>query len=291
MVGRNIPVFILDVDETIIGDIRPQLTEYYIINELHIKKDHPQQYNLYKKNLDYDLKGPIIRPFFKDFVHYCKIHKIPLFIYSASTPEWLSFIINLIEKYIDYKFERPLFSRKDMIKNPYVIKSEKHYDLVKSVDNIKPRIYKSLKKKRISDLVPLKDFKNIIMFDNRVDNIIFGKNLVLSCPDYNYTKIIDPLRILTEEQKYKYASKISKIIFNQVLDYESLIIHNYTKYTQEFKLFIIHNSKYKDDQFWKNVIDAIEKNTNITLSKLDNSAIFNKLHKRLYNSRHGSLIK
>jgi hypothetical protein len=283
MVGHNIPVFILDVDETIIGDIRPQLNEYYIINELNIKKKHSIQYKLYKQNLDYDLKNFIIRPYFKYFTNYCKAHKIPIFIYSASTNEWLKFIIQLIEKYMDFSFQRPLFSRKHMIKETFIIKTSKQFNFVKSIEYIRPKIYKSLKK-TIPNLVLYKDFNNILMFDNRIDNII-EKHLVLNCPPYNYTSIIDPLRTLTEEQKFVYASKISKILFDQILDYNSLIILIYTKYVQEFKLFTIHNKIYKEDTYWKDIVNILEHNSNISLDKLCNSNILYKFHKRLFNSK------
>lgn len=257
LLGKDKPIIILDLDETIIGNIYPQLDENNIISALNIKKS-PNQFRLYKENFKYDLKNSfIIRPYFKKFLESCKKHNYNVFIYSASTCQWLKFIIELIELTINYKFERPLFSRKDLDKIQYSNKYGKYIELIKSIDKIKPKIYKSLKK--TNNLPPIHHFNNIIMIDNRIDIIIDRKKYkVIKCPAYNYIHIIDPLRNLSEEQKQTNFSKISQIIFNKSYsNYEYFIKKNYEKYLHDFtlKTNIDKNEYYKKDTFWLNLIN------------------------------------
>ncbi len=264
LIGKQIPIFILDLDETIIGDISPQLEENNIINYLYIK-GKPLQYKLYKESVLYDLKHNfIVRPFFSKFIECCKTKKYPVFIYSASTKIWLKFIIELIEKSLNFKFERPLFSRDNLNKielnNKY---GNKYTEFFKSIDKIKPKIYKSLKKKH-NNLVMYNEFNNIIMIDNRIDLIIDRKKYkIIECPAYNYIHIIDPLRNLTEEQKYINCNKISKVLFRKVLiNYRSLIKNNYKKYLEDFtsKKIKESNKYFKKDRFW---LDLLNQNKNI----------------------------
>jgi hypothetical protein len=249
------PIFILDIDETIIGDIKFQLNEYNIINNfLNIRSKIIIKY---KKNLIFDLKNGLIRPNLQIFVNYCKNNNIPVFLYSAGSSEWINFLIPIIEKIINFKFEKPYFSRNNMI----VINN----NLMKSIKNIKYKIYKNLKKKKY--ILP-KDIDNkIIMIDNRIDNIINNK-YIIKCPSYSYAIVTDPLRNLTDEQKYNLRKNISLILYQKIFNYNTLLVLIYSNYLKNIKLYGIKNNKYYKDNFF-NFITLI-------LSKMPIDTITNK---------------
>jgi hypothetical protein len=261
------PIFILDVDNTIIGDIKPQVNELNLIENLKLS-----QKKLYRQNLISDLKNGIIRPFFIDFINFCKENKIPIFIFTASTKEWINYLLPIIEKIINYKFERPIFTRQHMIKKPLEMICN---DLIiKSINHIKPSIYKTLKKKYSYD----KSNTIIYMIDNRIDNIL-EKKYVLHCKSYNFLLPTNLIRSLTEEQKYIYKNRISKYLYNKEFDYTHLMIKIYSEYLNDLKLSIINN-RIKNDNYWK-LLTIMIKQKNIILNRKK----FYRLYKKIFNNK------
>ena len=63
-------VFLLDLDNTIIGNILPQITEYYLIKDINnrLKKINKNQIRYNTKLLHEELEKYIIRPKFKKFL-------------------------------------------------------------------------------------------------------------------------------------------------------------------------------------------------------------------------------
>jgi hypothetical protein len=238
------PVFILDIDETIIGDIKFQLNEYNIINAIY---RHQKSIMLeYKKNLIFDLKNGLLRPTFQIFINFCKNNNISVFLYSAGSLEWINFLIPIIEKLISFKFEKPYFTRNNMINALVRIGNVRHQILMKSIKNIKLKIYKILKKKYI---LPIDIDNRIIMIDNRIDNIINNK-YIIKCPSYSYAIVSNPLRVLTDEQKYNLRKDISLLLYGKIYDYNTLLILIYSNYLKNIKLYGIKNNKYYKDKFF-----------------------------------------
>jgi predicted secreted acid phosphatase len=99
MTFNHRPIIIFDLDETVIGNIRPQLYEYFIIK--NIKKN--VQSSKYVNCLISDLNRGLLRPYFKDLIDYLAKNNVDIFMYTASTPEWAEFIIPVIEKCIKQK--------------------------------------------------------------------------------------------------------------------------------------------------------------------------------------------
>jgi hypothetical protein len=115
---QSIPILILDLDNTIIGDITYQALSYNLGERLKAT-ENTLTYNRNTINkiisLNYKKNTGIIRPNFIKFFNFIKL-KIPnilIFIYTASTKEWANKEILWIEKNNKIKFNRPLFTREN----------------------------------------------------------------------------------------------------------------------------------------------------------------------------------
>lgn len=239
------PLFILDLDETIIGNIIPQLNEYFLLNKIKPKNRCVTKNHI--TNLKHDFLNGIIRPFFKMFIDYCKNKNRFVFIYTAGTSKWTKFIIPIIEDCIGFKFQRPLFTREHM-----VIIQNNYY---KSIEKIKPIISRTLNKNKVGHLYKL---DNIIMIDNRTDNVL-EKNYVVKCPPYNPTIYINPLRSLTEEEIHSHIHTISNVFFDDnKYDYNTVMISLYSTYVQNIKYTQNNKNNYSNDNFWKLLTRILE---------------------------------
>ena len=239
------PLFILDLDETIIGNIVPQLNEYFLLNKIKPKNRYVTKNHLI--NLQHDFHNGIIRPFFEMFINYCKNKNKFVFIFTAGTPKWTKYIIPIIEKCVGFKFQRPIFTREHM-----VIIQNNYY---KSIEKIKPIIAKTLNKYKVAHLYNL---ENIIMIDNRTNNIL-EKSYIVKCPSYNPTLHINPLRSLTQEEIYQHLQIISNIFFGKKnYDYNTIIISLFTTYIDNIKYMQHNKNKYINDNFWKQITRILE---------------------------------
>lgn len=264
--GVNKPIFVLDLDDTIIGNIRPQLYEYIIVS--HLQK---QNSKYYIKQLENDLDKGLLRPFFKEFVYCLKQKKINTFIYTASSEQWAHFIIPIIEKHINYKFRRPIFTRSNMI--------PKHKILMKSIDKIKPVIFNSLK--RLNYTVPQQPsfLKNIVMIDNRTDNIM-EKRYIVHSPSYSYRVVTDITRALTIAE----IKENLDVLANLGLDSRGSSINDIKDFQRRYKKKLAqykndsyhHNLRDKNDKYWKNVTNYLQK---YNLTKLSNKKLVYELSK------------
>jgi len=98
-------VFVLDLDNTIIGNIKPQVAQWEISKQCKsIKFDY--------KAFQTKLKQGIIRPGFLEFVKYAQSQGCTIYVYTASQNNWALFVISQIEKALGIKLARPIFTRK-----------------------------------------------------------------------------------------------------------------------------------------------------------------------------------
>ena len=147
-------IIVLDMDGTIIGDIRPQLQ----LVELHksLKSQDKRVNVLNVKDFQSRLRSGIVRPHLSKFIKKLKEYNnnIEFFIYTASEKKWAHFLVPHIEKAVGVKFNRPIFTRDDCTP-----------DYKKTVSNIIGGILKSLKKKYGVLL-----YRQIIMRDSILEN-------------------------------------------------------------------------------------------------------------------------
>lgn len=129
-------VFILDLDNTIIGNIKPQV----ILWELSKGSIKTNSIKMDSKGLQQKMvQGQIIRPGFLEFVKYIQSLDYLLYVYTASEKTWANYIITHIEKTLKIRFERPIFTRKECI--------YQNGNFKKSVRTLLPIITKNLRGK------------------------------------------------------------------------------------------------------------------------------------------------
>jgi|TARA_B110000259_G_scaffold188265_2_gene246057 hypothetical protein len=245
-------VLLLDLDNTIIGDISPQIKEYYLIKDIN-KKLTKINKNRIKYNtglLNEELEKYIIRPKFSKFLRNInKYDNIELFIYTASEKNWANYIIKQIQKVVDYKFNVPIFTRDDLVLN-----EKGNYK--KSINHIKPLIIKSLKKKKKYDL----DNINYIALIDNLKNILIEKEKLIKCPEFDYRHQINYLRMIPENiLKKQYIIVEEK--FN--LKHSNNLYDFYEKYYQmlntHYKL-TKKNENHLNDKYWFHFSQILKQN-------------------------------
>lgn len=179
-------VLLFDLDGTIIGDIQWLCLEYQALRH-HNKHHAPSQKIRYQTSMLYrDLQQGMIRPYFRTFFKKLQKHfsNVECFIYTASDQKWAEYIIPRIEHVLGIRFQRPLFTRRHCTLLP-----TGRY--VKSIDTVKPLVYKALAKPY--GLRHLSELNSIILIDNQPNNLKEGKGQVL-CPTYDFQQPVDILR-------------------------------------------------------------------------------------------------
>ena len=124
---RKIPyIFVFDIDKTILGDVNYILCEHqFNKNIIDMNKEiiNSKKIN-YKYDFEKDLVKGLMRPYFIDFLKFCrkKFKKCEFYIYTMSSYEWTNnVLIKIIEKATKIKFNKPYYTRENSI--PYKGKS------------------------------------------------------------------------------------------------------------------------------------------------------------------------
>jgi hypothetical protein len=249
-------IFVIDLDGTIIGNCTYQC-DIYNIMEL-IKTSNKKDLNKYKilcdkcLNDSYNDKSLLIRPHFFYFVQSMKklYPQSYFYIYTASEKKWAIKEISIIEKNYNFKFDRPLFTRDNCI-------IDNDGNIKKSIAKILPLIKKNVKMPASYDIK-----KHLLIIDNNPTFIDYKENLLL-CPTYNYIKFNNLKDIVPDEigcnNIKNYVTKLTK---------EQRICRNYNSQESMEKIYRWlykkckkinkYNSKYLNDNFWKDLVILIK---------------------------------
>lgn len=247
-------VFILDLDGTIIGDCVYQAEIYkigLILSKLGIKVKINEILNNF-----YMEKSRLVRPYFTYFIRTMKelFPTISFYIYTASEKRWAEKEVGIIEKALDIKFNRPIFTRNDCIET-YVENGER-IDYKKSVEAIRRRM-------RIKDKNP-----EIVIIDDK-DVYIDNNDKLIRCMLYNYRYFCNyweyiPIEKIDNKVFLRYLKSLidSKRLnpsYNPVTMKQSM---NYYKWLYEKTTEINrkNNKRYKDDNFWLRLTKIITDN-------------------------------
>jgi len=279
-------IFLLDLDGTIIGDCTYQCDIYniqeIIKKNIILKNTNIQLVNLakYKALCDkmlnncYNMQSKLLRPHFATFMRDMKklFPNSFFFIYTASEKTWANKEILIIEKQNNIKFNRPIFTRDNCIKdNMGTIK--------KSVIKILPQILKSIKMPKTHSIT-----NNIIIIDNNPTFVDYTDNLLI-CPTYDYLKFHN----LWENIPHEYAkiselkNFVSRLISNKKMYVKNnagntMILEKFHRWLyRKYKKINKFNCKYENDSFWLNLSTLI-KHHNITAF---NKRVVHLLHKSL----------
>jgi len=246
-------VFILDLDGTIIGDCIYQCELYkinLILNKLGIKikiNDILQS--------SYTEKTKLIRPYFSYFIETISKHypDSRFYIYTASEKKWGIKEIEIIEKNLGFKFERPIFTRMECS----TVQTPKKLEYRKSIDDIKRKI-------------KIKEPDFIIIDDKEV--YLDNNDRLIKCSCYNYKYFCNywdyiPLDKIKNKVFLNYLTSL--IDLNRLNPTSSLITMKnkmeyykwlYDKCTEISK----NNRQYKNDDFWLRLTKIIiDNNINI----------------------------
>lgn len=259
-------VFIIDLDGTIIGDCVYQAEIYkisLILNKLRIKiKINEILEQSYKE------KTKLIRPYFKLFLE--KMQKIYpssyFYIYTASEKKWAEKELMIIEKVLNFKFNRPLFTRNDCL----IYKRDDKIDLKKSIEEIKKKI-----KTKNAEILIIDD--NDVYMDNN--------EKLIKCKYYNYKYFCNYWDYIPID---KIKNKIVLNYFNTLIDNKRLN-PNFNKKTMRQQLDYYNwlyekcneinreNRKCKNDDFWLRLTKIIVENKIMVFNNTSVKFIHNHL--------------
>lgn len=234
-------VIVLDLDGTIIGDIRYQLQTYELLKTVQKPARH--------LDLASRLKNGLIRPGFDRFVQEMKNQNIELFVYTASEKTWALQVIGVIEKVYNFRFNRPIFTRNDCtyVENENVLK--------KNLRCIKPMITRSLKKR-----YPNISLDNrMMMIDN--SNVFYPEDVdcVLKCRTYNFRYPENIPCFIDCDTYVKHKDRIHEQFKfpHTPTSYHDFQRMFYTSYVHLLGTVGHENNKEHMDRFWYNLGNII----------------------------------
>tara|TARA_B110000238_G_scaffold183534_1_gene210138 strand:- start:1999 stop:2916 length:918 start_codon:yes stop_codon:yes gene_type:complete len=247
-------IILLDLDKTLIGNIKPQSIEYYIytkIKEELIILNKPNSFNFDFKKLRRNLKTHIIRPYLDDFLNLIKkYNNIEIYIYTASDDNWAKTIIPQIEKVLNIKFNRPLFTRNHIIEKNKVFK--------KSMNIIKPIIFKKIKQKYHLDNI--NQLKNIMLFDD-TQNVLLEQKYQINVPSYNYIYQEDFLKNIPLKIIKTYYIIIENIIGLEHSTNVSGFKSKYHRYISKmYENEDLNKNIRENDKYWMNIKNVFKNN-------------------------------
>tara|TARA_B110001450_G_scaffold227250_1_gene226517 strand:+ start:7439 stop:8257 length:819 start_codon:yes stop_codon:yes gene_type:complete len=252
-------IIVLDLDGTIIGNCCFQADLYNL--QLIQKKYKIKQINSNILLKSYYNNSKLIRPYFLYFYNKLR-HLYPksyIYIYTASEKKWAYKEIEYIEKNLQIKFNRPIFTREDCIVN-----SNNEYK--KLIKNILPKI-----KKHLVDKDNIQD--KLLIIDNNNTFVDYSNNFIL-CKTYDYIYFLDLWKHINFDY---YKNKDLKQYINKFITNNKICKYMYYDDISNNKKELIYKWNYK--KYKKiNKKNNHELNDNF-FEKITNEIINNKFKK------------
>jgi hypothetical protein len=245
-------VILLDLDNTIQGDIEPQLIESGLQKFLNVHNKSAKMKNLIIKDMN---KG-LLRPHFKMFITNMRelYPNVEFFIYTASEDKWGKYIASIIESSLGITLNKFVFTRSHCL---FKQEENKYY---KSISGISPKLFDLLKSKhKLTGKKNTYKFRHIYLIDNNEVLRSDESHHLIKCDDYKRKVIIDPLRNISSAI---FSENFGKI--GMYLNYSKTPIMNIMKffsihYTRLYKLYSIEKHVDKNDTFWLNALEMFRK--------------------------------
>ena len=259
-------VFIIDLDGTIIGDCIYQAEIYrisLILNKLKIKiRINEILEECYKE------KTRLIRPYFRYFIEKMR-ENYPssyFYIYTASEKKWAEKEIMIIEKVLNMKFNRPIFTRNDC----QIIAKDDKVNIKKSIEVIKKKI-------------KVKNAEILIIDDN--DVYIDNNERLIKCVVYNHKYFCNyweyiPLDKIGNKIVLKYLEQLIKNNrLNPIIEKKTMKeqLNYYDWLYQKCKEVNRLNKNYRNDNFWLRLTNIIIENRIKTFNSSTVKFIHNKI--------------
>ena len=274
-------IFILDIDNTIIGNVNNCINESIILDYIfkYCKMNNIIANCDKKIDIIDELNEGLLRPYFIDFINFIKskYKNIEIYLYTNSAYFWInnSGFIDNIEKIVKIKFNKPYFTRENALDRQKLLGNL--YDII--IDKIVKK-YPLLKidknKKKVFD-------SQLVFIDDIPNNLKDYPDKQIVCPEYNYY----PYYNIKEKIIKKY--NINPQIFDNkeiltVFESQDIPIYNEngSVYQKDIEFFNIHEilkirysqiliNSTLNDTFFKDLITILDKNKN-----LDNIPAINK---------------
>lgn len=266
MTKKELPIiFVLDMDQCIIGNSEyilnyQILINYFILENCKNKKINGEICKISKdlwKQYEYPY---FIRPYFKEFIFNIKklFKNVEFFIFSFGTKEYVEPTIEYVEEKIDFKFNRPLFTRYDGIR-----KIDNSY--IKEINGFQEMIMNSIKSK-YSKFEIEEIFNNRLIIIDDIKDYWDNPHLINSNP-YKYT----PIPYLDYSFLNKLRTNVD--ILNYIKNSNNLLLPNYlvssTSYDDFFLNYHLYTSELINkhlqtnneaikDEFFKNLLKELK---------------------------------
>ena len=277
-------IFILDIDNTIIGVVDNCIYEYSVLEYIYkYCKMNNINANCNKKiDIIDELNEGLLRPYFIDFINFIKkkYKNIEIYLYTKSAYFWInnSGLIDNIEKIAKIKFNKPYFTRENALESQKLLgniyddiieKMIKKYPLLK-IDKNKKKVFES----------------QLVFIDDIPNNLKDYPFKQIICPEYTYM----PYYNIKEKIIYKY--NINPEIFNnaEILNmfenydipiynengsvYQKDIEYMHINEIKKIRLAQLYSNNSLNDTFFKDLITVLDKNK--TIRKFDNIPEINK---------------
>jgi hypothetical protein len=262
-------ILFIDIDGTLVGDVKPQVCEWEILD-----KHDPSKLASFKQHLIDVLKCGLLRPNIADFLTSLKdsYEHVEFFIFTAADKDWATFLVPCIEKVIGLKFNRPVFTRKHC--------SIKSQEYKKSLDAVLPWVIRNHKRKYPT--MSLKTLRNRVAIIDNNNVLVSGEtHRCIDCPTYTFMyfhDVLSRLPIETLQRKYHDIAatliKYGMIVSSSSLHYNTMSFNTFrTMYYKRLAELIAENAKYckqgKDD-YWVKLMNVMK---NLSLENLRDNTI------------------
>ena len=181
---------ILDLDLTLIGNIKPLANQNYILNKYFNKKITVDEIYI-------ALQSGLLRPYVKEFIHELLKNNVNIVIYTMSTEEWAKTVISALYKIIGMNFLTLLLTRQNC-------SSTGKKSIEYAVNELQKKGYDAL----IENTIMFDDTPNII--DANVQNTIYVSKYLFT-PKHYLLKYISIQNLVENENLFKECIKLNLI--------------------------------------------------------------------------------
>jgi len=284
--SNNLPlIFILDIDNTLIGDSK-EIRKYddfitYMKNSCNRKKIDKDDVICMKEWKNNHIPKDFFRPYMKEF--FTEIRKLykdsEFFVFSLGTFVYVKDIVKLIENYLeDITFNKPYFSRENSFRtdtNDYVKDINAYESII--VDKLKHK-YRDIS----TSIKQILEERTIIIDDI---NIWDDDYRHIKIKPYNYYPIVEyDLHLL--ELIYKYDNLYKYIVNSKIMEIERG--NSFENFLMNYHIYMVNlyntknNSNKKElmDNTFKIIINSLKRKLKMKDIKITKDYI-NTLNKKL----------
>lgn len=202
-------VLFLDLDGTIIGDVMHMVAEKEVVASFC---QGPAAMKEMKASHISRMRYGVVRPRFdsflrkvEDFNKSSSGHSIEIFIYTASEHAWAIYVVGIIEAAVGFRFNKPVFTRK----NCHAVGDGTYH---KSLTPLLPSVVTSLRRKGYGLTVAGLDGR-VALVDNNPSVIRSptDRARLITCPSYNFILAYDVIRLIdvdVVQAKYEQIAKV-----------------------------------------------------------------------------------